>query len=325
MVFADTLDSVDEVIESTFSFSVYFPDLWTKQKVFNFNHNVDMEKTNRKHAFISDIRISHLHDKDIVLDLTSNEKIQKEIELQLHEQYAQNNNSYFGSIVILLCTLFAVFYAFGYVYLHSVFVSSMNYETLVINDKEYTFEALLLTSFATLIVIAICYCVCAYQGIAQRKEQFIIDAIRSKYYGENHNEAYKLFPQKYNPRDKKEHEIFQGHYGLYMKIMYWVAGFIIVMTVLRPFVSSSSQKNEGLLVEVIIFLIAIFALAWFCRRFYKQQKKKYEDIEKEYSDDKDKRLAKKQKEEYEKTSKELNEIKEVILSSFLRYYCQKIN
>ena len=42
-----------------------------------------------------------------------NTEVQTQLELQLHGQYATNNNAYLGSIVVLLTTLLAVFAGYG--------------------------------------------------------------------------------------------------------------------------------------------------------------------------------------------------------------------
>lgn len=56
------------------------------------------------------------------MKITDNEEMQQELEKQLHEQYAINNNANLGSIIVLLTALIAVFGAYGYIYLHSKFV-----------------------------------------------------------------------------------------------------------------------------------------------------------------------------------------------------------
>ena len=53
------------------------------------------------------------------MKITDNEEMQQELEKQLHEQYAINNNANLGNIIVLLTALIAVFGAYGYIYLHS--------------------------------------------------------------------------------------------------------------------------------------------------------------------------------------------------------------
>ena len=44
---------------------------------------------------------------------------QFELEKQLHEQYAINNNSNLGSIIAILTTLVSVIGVYGYIFVHS--------------------------------------------------------------------------------------------------------------------------------------------------------------------------------------------------------------
>ena len=47
-----------------------------------------------------------------------NELMTQKLELQLHEQYAINNNANLSSIVTLICTILVIFGSYGYVFVH---------------------------------------------------------------------------------------------------------------------------------------------------------------------------------------------------------------
>lgn len=150
------------------------------------------------------------------------EEMQQEMELQLHEQYAQNNNANLGSIITLIVTLLAVFYGYGYVYLHSTLEFSEGFVKMY-EDGYYTLDALVFTTMAVYVVLGIIYYICYYQGLHQRLEQFITFAIRAKYYRKSPrkwknpiiigfpeslmDDSYnEIFPRGYHPFKKCEHK-----------------------------------------------------------------------------------------------------------------------
>lgn len=214
----------------------------------------------------------------------SDAQVQTQLELQLHEQYATNNNAYLGSIVVLLTALVVVFAGYGYVYLRTSLTMTTNFGVMLSGDA-LTLDALLLTTLAVVGVIAICYVICAYQGCAQRKEQFIIDAIRRKYYGEDINDPFHLFPQDYSPWGKEGHQIFQGLYGLLMKLCYFAAAAVILATgakVAAFFLSKPGSDTCLLCLELIACLLLVGLVGYCCNEFYAKQVAKYNVVVKDY-------------------------------------------
>lgn len=208
----------------------------------------------------------------------TNEEMQQELELQLHEQYAQNNNSYFGSIVILMCTLLAVIGAYGYIYIRTVIYFTEDFGLMTTCNDGFTLDALILTSIASIFVLAVCYCICVYQGVAQRNEQFIIDAIRRKYYGNGLTALPKLFPKSYHPYNKWDKDIIQGHYGQFMKFLEIVGIAISVATIIKVVLSifENSKTNVLLLfVWLLVFVTAIIIISYYCYRYNNRQLIKY--------------------------------------------------
>lgn len=85
------------------------------------------------------------------ISIDSEENNLNDIEKQLHEQYAINNNSNLSSVITLLVTMFAVFGGYGYVYLNS----NLDFygDFTLITNSTYTFDALLITTFGALYAI----------------------------------------------------------------------------------------------------------------------------------------------------------------------------
>ncbi len=164
----------------------------------------------------------------------------KDIESQLHEQYAVNNNSKLGTVVTFIVAMFAVFGAYGYVYFYTSPELPSRIELLT-NDTSYKFTiwGTLAAAFAVYFVLWIIFRICIYQGASQRMEQFITFAIRNKSYGRDFSHKYykiedhlsynynKIFPQGYHPFKKSYSDFVQGLYGEFASIIY-VSSFAVI-------------------------------------------------------------------------------------------------
>ena len=120
--------------------------------------------------------------------------------LQLHEQYAINNNANLSTIMALVIALIAVIGYYGFVFINttSEFIDN-SYDLYDPSKGMYSIKALMLIYLASISILTILVCLCTYQGIAQRKEQFIIHAIRVKRFSANSD----ILPNNYIPYLKK--------------------------------------------------------------------------------------------------------------------------
>lgn len=209
--------------------------------------------------------------------------MQQDMELQLHEQYAVNNNAYVSSTLTLIVGVIAVLAAFGHVYLHSSQDTATSLGTLVQYDS-FTIEALLLTADAAIIVLAILFLFCLDRGAYQRKEQFIIYAMRCKYFSElKGDEAAgkkikKIFPKSYTPFGKKS-KFVQGVFGFMIWVFAILAVIIVVMT-------GAKILNHFSLTNILISLsaVCVTATAFYCWYKWKKEFKKYQELEEEYAE-----------------------------------------
>ena len=227
----------------------------------------------------------------------SKENVKDELLKQLHEQYAINNNANLSTIVTLVVAVIAVIGYFGYVYIHTGLEFSGQFGEFVgecCHSDTYYLDALLLVYLASVFVISILIHLCVYQGVAQRKEQFIIHAIRYKYLGENYlsDEEDKIFPPNYHPYNKHCLEVVQGLYGELIKIFKFILCALSFSMILKLlcFVFEYMDFNQlKIHVDIcdVIFVVVIFfmVLIIYCRTymFFCSQVKKYKKIEYEYS------------------------------------------
>lgn len=173
---------------------------------------------------------------------------QKDILLaQLHEQYAINNNAGMQSISSILVGLFAVFGGYGYVWLH-VTDKTTNTADFALDCGDLFFA--LIAVFVTLSIMS---CICIYQGVSQRLEQFIVYKIREKF----ELTQCGIFPKSYTPFEKKGLEIVQGLYGLFVNIFEIFSILLCSSFYFKVWLCPASYPFDGILTLCIPVGLAI--------------------------------------------------------------------
>lgn len=217
------------------------------------------------------------------------DEMQQKMELQLHEQYAINNNSNLSSVVVLLAAMIAVFGGYAYLFIHSSVGFSSTEEGWCLYDKGaelYSLDAFVIAAIATSIVLHIMRRICIYQGYAQRYEQFITFAIRHKYFsslfiqksnkgGEDkektQEEVTGVFPRGYHPFEKdKGREVnctsfvslfrfdndyvipIQGLFGEFVKIFSCLQWVIIIGLFIKVALNIIQYYHNGYSIPGII-------------------------------------------------------------------------
>ncbi len=151
------------------------------------------------------------------MDKTKEIMPQFELEKQLHEQYAVNNNSKSGTLTSLIGSFLIVMTGYGYV-LYQYFTGEH------IADEFVQFVAIVAAAVMTLL-----YFICVYLGADQRMEQFVTFAIRIKHYNliNDMKDYREIYPDKYHPCGKSFCNFVQGLYNLLSKALLIVIAFII--------------------------------------------------------------------------------------------------
>lgn len=213
--------------------------------------------------------------------------MKEELLRQLHEQYAINNNANLSTIVTLVVAVIAVIGCYGYVYVHTTLYFSCDFGLLV-NDDVFYMDALLLIYLASVFVLCILSCLCAYQGVAQRKEQFIIYSIRKEYIDNVNN---NIFPKGYSPYGKKGLKIVQGLYGELIKV--FLGAFILLTLMLVKKLAVADYRccccyNSPKCLTAVFFVITfvIVVVSWiYCNCQIKAYKRREKEYKKEKLDD----------------------------------------
>jgi len=191
----------------------------------------------------------------------SNKDVQQKMLLQLHEQYAVNNNSSLSSVVSLIVGMFAAIGFYGY-----AFVFSTNeFETSVCDtcsdSCSFSLTQLSIIAIISLLILAIIIHICIYQGSAQRLEQFIIHQIRMKYGIVCQNGMSKILPYSYKPSGKRGLKIVQGLYGEIVKISAALELLIIVSLLVKYILNIVQFYSCQVSIEGVVVLIVV--LLWF--------------------------------------------------------------
>ncbi|MBR5849839.1 MAG: hypothetical protein IKZ12_02085, partial [Alistipes sp.] len=144
----------------------------------------------------------------------SNKSIKAQFELQLHEQYAINNNEGVKSFIAFLTAILALFGSFGYIFINTNYRIS-NGDTLL-TYHGYAFEAYIGVALVTVIMLAFLAEIALSLGFSQRHNHIIIQRIREKYYDQD---GYReIFKNSYKGNDKTVCNFIPDIYNIF----YWM-------------------------------------------------------------------------------------------------------
>ena len=209
------------------------------------------------------------------------EKNLNEIERQLHEQYAENNNSYLGHIVSLVVGLFAVIGLYGNVFIKS----NLLFEKA--DGYEYTMGDLCIAAAFAYIALGIMAYICIYLGIHQRHEHFVVWAIRKKFYGKDYVDKPKIYYEDYIPFVKNPFAIIKGLYGEFVKIISLVTLCILVSLAIKvyccihstdlSFSDVAKYYSAPFVAHVIAYFICLLRF-WRGKEKYRRLAEKYKKV-----------------------------------------------
>jgi hypothetical protein len=201
-------------------------------------------------------------------DAHTGQRMQQEIELQLHEQYAINNNANLGSVVTFMVSIITVVGLYAYTFAHTTLEFS-NPPLVEMYDSScdmYSFDCLFFLAAGVICVLAILQYICLYQGSQQRYEQFIIHAIRCKYFGVKlSSQKPKIFPEGYHPFKKDIESFVQGLYGEFIRIAGVLKCIVVLTSVVKLLFAVSDhfsllQASVGILILLITVCVTCCCL-----------------------------------------------------------------
>lgn len=193
---------------------------------------------------------------------TPNFKNQFELEKQLHEQYAINNNAKVSSFVSFIVALFALFGFYGYIFAYTTPEFSTNGIMVIENggcNKSDTFS-LDIFIVMSLIVSGLLYFLSKMSltlGYGQRNDQIVIDRIREKHYP-NEQDRTRLFGKGYTANNKGWCNFVQDYFNLFYWLFFWSQIFVIVSSIIK--LSTNIRLNGELLLWAIILVIVTLTI-----------------------------------------------------------------
>jgi len=221
------------------------------------------------------------------------EKKLNEIENQLHEQYAINNNSKLSAIITLIVALLSIIGVYGNVFVNTSidFASKYGEFSKTTGDCKclYPLDVLILATIATYFVIVVIYYLSSFTGVNQRKEQFIAYAIRRNFYLNNFdNDRYNMiFPEKYTPFFKRPNNFVQGLYGeisRILKYLFWLITLATLGKIVANILEAKKNINEyaisleNTLILSISFITTLIILCVIKHRLFKDYKKREQEF-----------------------------------------------
>lgn len=199
-----------------------------------------------------------------VMEITEKEGMQQELERQLHEQYAINNNAKVSSFVSFIVALFALFGFYGYMYANTTVDFSKNGE-FVVGTNQYTLDVFFLMSFVVCGILFFLTLLSLQLGYSQRRDQIIIHRIREFSYKNADHSMTEIFGNQYNPRGKSRSEFIVGYFNLFYWLFLCGQGFVFITSIIKIGLNIHKPMNTecscwGLLVFIILLLELIFVI-----------------------------------------------------------------
>lgn len=191
-------------------------------------------------------------------------RISDDLSLQLHNQYAENDNHKTNCIVSFIVAISFVFVGYGYAYIypfkHSV---SESYQYVLLGI--YSLSILILSMLSTS---------CVNFGFTSRRDHHIIQNIRKRYYCES--DCKEIFEDLYNSKSKCLLEYLPNHYFilfLYLNIFILVLSNLSITFPLGIFSGPPSciddclNKSFVLYFGTLILLIDFFVYWHFYHKY----------------------------------------------------------
>lgn len=193
---------------------------------------------------------------------------QFELESQLHQQYAINNNANVGSFVTFLAALLALFGIFGYAYVFSSNEFSLNGK--LIKDDIMALDVFLLFSIIVIGMLFFLSLISLQLGYSSRSNQIIIDRIRERYFKKN---KQIIFGNSYSPKDKTWGSFIQDYFNLFFWLFFFGQVLLISISSLKIFQNINFDYELNLywlIFTIVVILIQMSAIFFsiYCRSWY---------------------------------------------------------
>lgn len=204
----------------------------------------------------------------IKISVSKRNKERFELEKQLHQQYAINNNASVGSFVSFLTTLLALFGWYGYVFVYSTNEFSKS-RKFIDGQKLMTLDVFLLLSLVVVGILCFLSLVSLQLGYSNRNNQIIIDNIRNEYFKEN---KHKIFHKTYSPCRKNRWNFIQDYFNNFYWLFFASQIFVVISTMYKLCYGGNTVCCYVMFI-VILQLLSIYFTIYFRQHYYNKYRK----------------------------------------------------
>lgn len=155
--------------------------------------------------------------------------MKQELQKQLHEQHAINNNEHTKSFVSFVVALLALFAGYGIVYADTDFIEVVCgccgcNSIIEPADSKYSVDEFALMSIVTMGMLCFLSCISIIIGYAQRRDQIVVNNIRKDYGFES---GYT------DPKDKTFCKFIPDYYRAFYRLFLCALIFVAVVSICK--------------------------------------------------------------------------------------------
>ncbi|MBR5982763.1 MAG: hypothetical protein IK025_03445 [Bacteroidales bacterium] len=167
-----------------------------------------------------------------------------ELEKQLHEQYAINNNAHTSSFISFVVALLALFGALGYVY---AFTPPYKY----LHHDIFSIDVFFLLSIVVSAILLFLACICSHLGCSQRRDNIVITRIREKC---GFDTTYN------NPSEKKRKNFLPDYYNIFYWLFVSAQFGILILTIMKMCANSEIICEFSICVGIVPIVLQIICI-----------------------------------------------------------------
>lgn len=190
--------------------------------------------------------------------------------LDLHNQFANNQNHHQSVFTQFLIALLSLFAGYGYVYIHTSSEVSAFCQQLIVNSvgvEYYSPNFLLLTSAVVLAVLALLNVLLLNLGYSFRRDQHVNKKIREKFLDKSEYES--TFGELYNSDNKSFTDFLPNFYAIFFWFIFGFQVFILIITSSRVLGTLESEKCCNCLLLLLDLSLTILSILLYLRTYRK--------------------------------------------------------
>ena len=168
-----------------------------------------------------------------------------ELEKQLHEQYAINNNAHTSSFISFVVALLALFGALGYVYAFTPPYGGYNHHDI------FSIDVFFLLSIVVSAILLFLACICSHLGCSQRRDNIVITRIREKC---GFDTTYN------NPLKKNRKDFLPDYYNIFYWLFVSAQIGILILTIMKMCANSEIICESSICIVIVSIVLQVICI-----------------------------------------------------------------